>query len=114
MSGSNNGKTLSALRSRISIEQQQLVSDTGGGYTKTWNSFAQVWAHLAPSRGDERLQGLQLTGEVTHRVTIRYLSGVSVAMRVVYGSRYLNIRAVLNHDERNEYLLLLCEEGVAI
>lgn len=111
---SNNGKSLSLMRLRVTIEQQQLVGDTGGGYTRSWQSFASIWAHIAPVRGQERLSGLQLAGSITHRITLRYLSGVTPAMRLVYGSRLFNIRAVMNPDERKEYLVLLCEEGVAV
>lgn len=111
---SNNGKTLSLMRLRITLEQPQLTSDTGGGYTRTWQPFASAWAHIAPLRGQEEFAGLQLTGVVTHRITMRYITGVTSAMRVLYGARAFNIRAVMNPDERKEYLVMVCDEGVAV
>ena len=49
---------------------------------------------------------------VTHRVTIRHRDGVTPKMRLKFGARILNIRAVINPAERNRTLELLCEEGV--
>ena len=49
---------------------------------------------------------------MTHRVTIRHRDGVTPKMRLKFGTRILNIRAVINAGERNRTLELLCEEGV--
>ncbi len=42
-----------------------------------------------------------------------YRAGVAPKQRLLFGARTLNIRAVVNPDERNRWLELLCEEGVA-
>ena len=49
---------------------------------------------------------------MTHRVTIRHRDAVTAKMRLKFGTRILNIRAVVNPSERNRTLELLCEEGV--
>lgn len=38
---------------------------------------------------------------------------MTTAMRLKFGARVFNIRAVINRGERNRLLELLCEEGVA-
>ena len=52
--------------------------------------------------------------KVTHEVTIRYMNNISTNSRVTYGSRNFNIKGIINVDERDRFLKLFCEEGVAI
>ena len=49
-------------------------------------------------------------GEVTGRITIRYLAGIDEKMRIVYGDKTYNILAVINPEERNHTLQLLVKE----
>lgn len=58
------------------------------------------------------MQANQLGASETHKVTIRYRSGVTTQMRVAFGSRTLNINGIINRDERNVELTLMCEEVV--
>jgi len=74
---------------------------------------ATVWGAVAPLSGAERLSAMRLEGQVTHKITIRYRSGVDSDMRIVMGGRSFNIRAVMDVGERRRYLELLCQEGVA-
>ena len=70
-------------------------------------------ASIEPLKGAERLTTQQLESRLTHRVRLRHRSGVTTAMRLKFGARIFNIRAVINKGERNRLLELLCEEGVA-
>jgi SPP1 family predicted phage head-tail adaptor len=49
---------------------------------------------------------------VSHRVTLRFIPGVTAKMRVNYGGRLLLIEAALNIEERNRELQLMCLEVV--
>ena len=104
---------VSRLRQRITIQQQSQTPDTGGGFSRSWGNVATVWAEVIPISGREVLANQQLQGQVTHRITIRYRSGVTTAMRVAYEGRVFNIRSVLNIRERDDLLEILAEEGVA-
>ncbi len=101
-----------ALRHRVTLQTVGETPDGGGGFTTAWTDVATVWAAIEPLRGRERLHAQQLENPVTHRVTIRYRAGVTAKMRLKFGPRILNIRAVVNPSERNRTLELLCEEGV--
>ncbi len=110
------GVHLGALRHRLALEAERPAGDGGGGQGDPWAdpvAVATVWGRVEPLRGGERLRALQLEERVTHRVTIRHRPGVTPAMRVRFGARLFNIRAVINRDERDRFLELLCEEGVA-
>ena len=101
------------LRNRVTIQQEGKTSDGQGGYSLGWTALDTVWCRITPIRGEERIQAGGLESSVTHRARIRYRSDVTAGMRLLLGSTAYNIRAVLNPDERKQYLLMDVEEGVA-
>ncbi len=102
-----------ALRHRVAIQRKTRVSDGQGGYTETWATVTNgaVCASIEPASSKEVFHAHQLNHLVTHKIVCRFLSGVTSADRVVFGTRAFNIRSVLNPLERNRMLVLLCEEG---
>ena len=102
------------LRRQVTLQAELPTADAGGGYALTWASVATVWAAITPVTGTERYADGGLQSQVTHRLRIRYLPGVTADMRVLYGARLFNIRAVLNVLEASQWLDLLVQEGVAV
>lgn len=105
--------SLGALRHRLTIQAESPTADAGGGHGLAWSNVATVWGRVEPLSGGERLRAMQIESRVTHRITIRYRAGVTAANRIAFANRIFNIRAVVNVEERNRILELLCEEGVA-
>jgi len=101
------------LRHQVTIIQAVSAPDGAGGLTKTWETLATVWAAVEPLRGREYFAAQQVTAEITHKVTLRYLTGVRPEMRVQFGDREFDIMAVINPQERNIYLELMCVEAPA-
>jgi SPP1 family predicted phage head-tail adaptor len=101
-----------ALRHRVAIEQVAATGDGYGGRTESWTVLATVWAAVEPLSGREYFQAQQAQAKVTHKVTMRYRSGVTPGMRVKHGSRYFGIVSVLDTGEKNRELVLMCEEAV--
>jgi SPP1 family predicted phage head-tail adaptor len=102
------------LHHRITFESLTETSDTGGGFTTSWSSFATVWAEISSLQsGSEHVQAMQLTGRGDFIITLRYLEGVTAKMRVKFGTRLFNIRRILVPGERNMVMKLVVEEGVA-
>ncbi len=104
------------LRHRVTIQQRTLVQDAAGAATYTWATFATVWAEVRTPAGMERLapEVDQVRASLTHTVRIRSGSGtISPAMRVVWGSRTLEVISVTDPDNRGESQVLLCNELVA-
>jgi len=86
---------------------------TTGELTKTWATDATVWGSIEPLSARELVQAQQIQSDITHRVTMRYRSDltVTVEQRILFDStRVFEIISVLNRDERNEQLELLCKE----
>ncbi len=101
-----------ALRHRISIQEEILVDDGEGGFVRTWATITNgtVWASVQPLSGAEAYRAQQVQGNLTHSTVIRYLAGVTPKHRVLFGTRLLNIKSVINQFEKNVMLTLLCEE----
>jgi SPP1 family predicted phage head-tail adaptor len=99
------------LRHLVTIEHKVMTPDGAGGHAAAWVTFAQVWAGVEPLRGQERFEAQKLNGEISHKVIVRYLAGVTPAMRVRFGDRILRQAAPpVNPQERNLSLELLCSE----
>lgn len=101
------------LRHRITI--QQPTSATANAYnerTDNWSTWATVWAKVEPLEGREAWAAAQAQSEVTHKVVLRYLSGVTPRMRIVFGSRILQIVAVKNIEERSRVVEIEAVEVV--
>ena len=101
-----------AYRHRITIQSVTETADSFGAMTETWGTFAQVWASIEPLSGRELLQAQQIQADVTHRVRFRFLAGVTAKMRGLYGTRYFNILSIINTDERDREIVLMCKELV--
>ncbi len=69
-----------------------------------------------PSCGFKRLfqhfAAQSTQADVTHRITLRYMSGITPKMRVNYNSRIFDILSVINVGERNRELQLMCRESI--
>ena len=111
--------TVSRLRHRITLQQEIKTADGAGGYTRSWQNVTDLWAeiNIISSRfryGRERLYAGQIQSELTHKIIIRYRSGITASMRLLFENRVFNIRSIANLQENDEILELLVEEGVAI
>lgn len=105
-------KTLaSRLKHQITIQQPTRTSDGMGGFTQVWNTFATVRAAVEPLRGKEQFEHQQIQSSITHRIRIRYRSGITPKMRIQFeGTRYFHIHSVINIEERDREMQLMCEE----
>lgn len=104
--------TAGQLRSRIELQSETVTADGYGGQSRSWITYATVWADLFPTNGSERFQHGKVEDLVTHRCIIRGRTDVQAKHRVKFGTRTFNIRAVLNLNERGAYNELHLEEGV--
>lgn len=98
------------LNKRVILQTVSNAADGRGGVTETWADTATLWAHVEEIAGSERYEANQIASNLTHRVTIRYRTAVIPQQRVKYGTRILKIVSVVNPDQRNEMLELMCSE----
>jgi len=99
---------------RVSIQSSTAIrSPTTGEASRTWTTYATRWARISPMTGSERWRAQQVQPEVSHKVTLRYdaqLSSMSPKHRILFGSRVMEILAIINKDEANAELECLCKE----
>ncbi|HRC61626.1 MAG TPA: phage head closure protein [Dehalococcoidia bacterium] len=104
------------LRNRVVIQRRTGAVNAFNEPTDTWSALATVWAGIEPISGREYFAAQQVQSELTHRVTIRYLEGVTPKDRVAWtdpatqATRYFDIRAVIDRDERHREQQLMCVE----
>ena len=101
------------LRKRLTLQQRSKSQDSYGQPLLTWSDVATVWGEIVPLSGSESVSADSLQASTSHQITIRYRSGVNTALRIKYGVRLFDIQNVLNQDERNKTLTLLCIEGLS-
>jgi SPP1 family predicted phage head-tail adaptor len=108
---------------RISVQSASTVDDGAGGRTETWVEEFSIWAFIEPMAGREIYLNAQLQSRVDARITVRHrpaLADTTTAakLRVVFGSRVYNIKAVRNladdmKTEGTAFQQLFCVEGEA-
>jgi SPP1 family predicted phage head-tail adaptor len=100
------------LRHRIVIQKLENTQDSFGQPVEKWNDVATVWSSVKPLVGREFFAAETVNSEVTHKVRMRYKAGITPDMRVKFGIRIFQITAVINYQERNIELQLMCKELV--
>lgn len=98
------------LRHQITIQGTTETQNSYGEPVTAWTDFASVRAEITPISGREYFAAQEVRSDVTHRVRLRYLSGVTSQMRIMFGSRIMDIESVINVNERNHELQLMCVE----
>lgn len=98
------------LKKRITIQEQDPEKDSYGELVDKWPDVATVYAYIEPTGGGEFYAAQKTNSEANVNVWIRYLSSIKPYMRVKYGERYFDILNVLNWEEGNRWLKLICRE----
>jgi len=101
-------------RHRVTIVQPS-ETITRGEPVVTWSDVATRWASVEPLAGRELWNARQVQPDVTHRVTLRYESGMAIntkwRLRLASG-RILDIVSVTRPEERPIDWVLDCKEAV--
>ena len=99
------------LRHRITFCRPATKQDRERGFTGDWVEGVSAWAQISPVSGKEYLTQMREL-VVTHKVYCRYRADINPRMRIKFGGRTFRIVSVLNWEERNEGLTIMCEEIV--
>ena len=102
------------LRHRIEIQKNSPTRDSYGEKSDNWQteSGGTRWAAVEPLSGRELERAQQLNAEATVQVSMRYYDGLTTEHRILHKTRTLEILSIVNRDDRNIELLLLCKEAV--
>lgn len=102
------------LRHKVYLQPLASTKDAMGAAVKSYSTVTQItaYASIEPLRGTEYLMGGQMDATITHRIRTRYVSGLTAGgYRIKFGSRIFDIESVINWNERNTFLELMCKEN---
>lgn len=97
------------LKHRITIKKAETTFTDERKPIKTWSDFKTVWAEVKPLSGREYFRADMLQSEISVRVRIRYVAGISADMRVVVNGMNLEIVDVIDVDLAHRELQLMCK-----
>jgi SPP1 family predicted phage head-tail adaptor len=98
------------LRDRVTIQRATESRNSIGEVVQTWGTYAERWASVEGLSSREVLLSGQQQTEITHRVRMRYVEGMTQQMRLFWRDRVLEITSLLEHNNRTEHELLCVED----
>jgi SPP1 family predicted phage head-tail adaptor len=96
----------------IVIQKRNSTQNKYGESTEAWVDFIKVRAGIYPLSGREFFSADAVNSEVSHKVHLRYVPGITPDMRINFNGRFFRIISVINFQELNKELQLLCKELV--
>lgn len=98
------------LRHRVVIEHNTPTQDIYGQPIESWGALATVWGAVEPLAGAEFFSAQQFQAEVDTRIRIRYRTGITPKMRVMWSDRIFEIDTVIEPKSQRRELHLMCTE----
>ena len=102
-------KEISNLRQRMALETPVDVPDGAGGFSRQWQTVADIWAAIESMAPRSGFEAEQQDYSASHRITIRWRPDVSAGMRlnVVGGNYYIN--GAFDADGQRAFMTCYCE-----
>jgi SPP1 family predicted phage head-tail adaptor len=101
------------LRHRVTIKEKSVTRNSMNEEVVSWTIVGTYWASVEPVRGREFVEMRQAQAEISHRIRMRYRSGIDPTMRAYFGSREFEIVSVIHVEERGRETQLMCNERVS-
>lgn len=107
------------LRHRITLQQMSKSRDYSGGYIDDWTDVSTHWASVEPLTGREYFTSDERLSDVNTRIILRssetlltFLDGEKTNIRVTFKNSFYDVKAVMNVEERNKQIIMMCKEIV--
>lgn len=98
------------LDQRVTLLREELRKNELDQDVLKWVDWTTVWAEVKPATGKELIEAQRIQPEQVYTITLRYIPGLTTAMRVMWQSRMLHVTAVSDAGPRSRYLSLQCVE----
>jgi SPP1 family predicted phage head-tail adaptor len=99
------------LRERVTIQVSAESRNNLGEATLTWTDFTTRWASVEGVSVREALLNGQQDTNLTHRVRMRYVDGLTQNMRLIWRGRTLEVISLLERNSRSEHELICSESA---
>jgi len=97
------------LRERITVQIATGATNALGETVLTYANSTQVWASVEGVSARESIGLSQQEIVVSHKVRMRYLSGLTQNMRFAWRGRTLEIVSLLEYGNRSEHVAICSE-----
>jgi SPP1 family predicted phage head-tail adaptor len=101
------------LNKIITIQSKTQTTDEYGGPVTTWATYKQVWAAIWPLRGRELIAAQAAQSETAVRFRIRYLAGLTSAMRISCDGKIYDITGIVDFEEKHVEMDIMTKTGVS-
>lgn len=103
------------MRHAVSVKNIGRTSDGGGGYYDSSTSTETLYCRVRQLSAKEAYQHGKLDGQGSWEFVTRKPSSDVVFQKSIleYDSKTFNVRSIINTGERDKYLIILADEGVA-
>jgi SPP1 family predicted phage head-tail adaptor len=98
------------LRERVTVQQATETRNAIGETVLAWSTYDTVWASVEGVSSREALDAGKIDIQISHRVLMRYLSGITQNMRLSWRNRTLEIVSLLEYGNRSEHVVI-CQEA---
>lgn len=95
-------------KNKIELYSPVELKDEYGDISIVWEKQIGIWSKATPARGKEYFAQLQTNNKNLMTFTISYRSDISDKWRVLYKNQYYEIHNIINVDEKNTDLELMC------
>lgn len=99
----NFNKQISIVTHGESIGAGGIISETP---VSVWSGWAAIW----PVSSKESRENMRVGMNITHNIRMYYREGIEPTMKVLFKDRSFEIKGIVNPEEANIYLDLVCEE----
>lgn len=99
-----------ALRERVTVQVASGATNALGETVLTWSNSSAVWASVEGVSVREALVAGKQEVNITHRVRLRYLPGLTQSHRFAWRGRTLEIVSLLERSNRSEHEAI-CQES---
>jgi SPP1 family predicted phage head-tail adaptor len=105
------------FRHRVGIQTYTEVLDPNGGQNGTWATTSTIWAAVQTLTGRKLELARQIDAEATVEIRTRYCGSggsaqITIANRLLFGTRILEPIFIVNENERNIALKVICKEKI--
>lgn len=96
----------------VVCEDLESLDDATNEVVYTPTTVATRWAEIEPVAGNERTAAARVHADTTHKVRLRYFTGLTTKHWFLYGTRRLEILSVVDVGEGKSEHVCECREVV--
>lgn len=86
----------------IRIDQPVVTDGDANSDLISWAPFCEAWSFISQKKGYEAYQADRLSGMETTTFNVRYIDGLTIRMRVVFGGFAYRIISITSNNRRGE------------